>query len=97
MLKAVGRRLAGVMGVGRGEWPRLLSMAGLFGWVMFGWAMGRAGRDAYFIKAAGTEHLPYMYVLSAALMVAVSAIYASVVDRVPRYSISARASPPRPR
>jgi ATP/ADP translocase/HEAT repeat protein len=81
------QRLATALGIGSGEWSRLLAMGGLFFWVMLGWAMGRSGRDAYFIKEVGPEHLPYMYILSAVLMVGISGGYTAVVDRMERFRL----------
>ena len=61
-------------------------MALLFFLLMVGWGFGRAGRDAFFIVEAGPEKLPYMYIINAVLMVAFSALYAKVVDRLRRHS-----------
>ena len=50
-----------------------------------GWAFGRCGRDAFFIKEAGPDKLPYMYIINAAFMVLTSVFYSRLVDRITRH------------
>jgi len=45
------------------ERSRLLSSGSLLFLLMTGWALGHAARDAFFIKAAGPEKLPQMYIM----------------------------------
>jgi hypothetical protein len=52
---------------------------------MMGIALGCNGRDAIFLKTAGPEALPYMYMLNAVLMIALSSVYTIVVDRIARH------------
>jgi len=52
--------------------------------LMLGWALGRAGRTAFFIKEAGPDKIPYMYIIGAVLAVIISPLYSSVVDRLDR-------------
>jgi len=60
-------------------------MSSLFFLITFGWAFGRCSRDAFFIKAAGPEQLPYMYFITAGLIVATSYFYSRIVDTMARH------------
>jgi HEAT repeat protein len=60
-------------------------MSSLFFLIMMGIALGCNGRDAIFLKTAGPEALPYMYMLNAVLMIALSSVYTIVVDRIARH------------
>jgi len=80
------RRIIKILGICDKEWMRLLSMSSLFFLLMVGWAFGRCGRDAFFIKEAGPDKLPYMYLINAVLMVVLSVLYSRVVDSMTRYS-----------
>ncbi len=72
------------MGVSDRELPRLASMGALYFVLMFGWGMGMAGRDAFFIKEVGPSKLPIMYILNSVLILLISMGYSRVVDRIGR-------------
>jgi HEAT repeat protein/ATP/ADP translocase len=78
-------RIIKLLGVSEQEWDRLLSMSVLLFLLFVGVVFGRSCRDAFFIKEAGYQNLPYMYILNALLMVIVSGVYSQVVDRLPRF------------
>ena len=78
-------RIIKLLGICDKEWTRLISMSSLFFLLMMGWAFGQCGRDAFFIKTAGPDKLPYMYLINASLMVVISMFYSHVVDNVARY------------
>lgn len=65
-----------LIGVADREWARLESTAVLSFVLMAGLAFARAGRDALFIKTAGVESLPLMYVINGLLMAVFAALYA---------------------
>jgi len=78
-------RITKILGICDKEWERLLSMSGLFFFLMVGLAFGWCGRDAFFIKEAGPDKLPYMYLINSGLMVVTSVFYSRVVDKMARY------------
>lgn len=69
------------------EAPRALALSGLFMLIMAGIEFGRTGRDGFFLKEAGPDKIPYMYVLNAAFMFLISLVYGKFVDRVSRYKV----------
>ena len=78
-------RITKILGICDRERSRLLSMGSLFFLPMVGWAFGCAGRDALFVKQAGPDKLPYMYIINACLMAVIAALYARAMDRIARY------------
>ena len=75
------------LGVTIGERRRLLSMAALFLILMIATTLARAVRDAVFVKLAGPDQLPLMYIANSVLAVLLTALYARVVDRLPRHQL----------
>ncbi len=69
------------------EAPRALALSALFMLIMGGIEFGRTGRDGFFLKEAGPDKIPYMYVLNAAFMFIISFVYGKFVDRVSRYKV----------
>jgi len=78
-------RVYKIIGVGKGEEKRFFFMGILLFLLFAGTVFGRSGRDAIFLKRAGYENLPYMYIINAFLMVFVSVVYSSIVDKLSRY------------
>ncbi len=75
-------------GIGGGGF-RLAAMCALLFLVMVGIVFGRSGRDAIFIREIGSAKLPFMYLLTAVVMVGASGLYARVVDRMSRFRLLA--------
>ena len=78
-------RILTFLNINRTETGRLISMSSLLFLLMVGIIFGRSCRDAIFIKEAGYQNLPYMYILTALLMVITSGFYSRIVDKVSRY------------
>ncbi|MBL8021467.1 MAG: HEAT repeat domain-containing protein [Leptospirales bacterium] len=71
-----------LFGIAEKEWPRVRSMAWLCFMLMAALAIGRSARDAFFIKNAGVESLPFVYVINGLLVATIAAIYTRVVHRL---------------
>lgn len=78
-------RIIKTLGICDKEWTRTLAMSSLFFLLTLGWAFGRCSRDAFFIKTAGPDKLPYMYLITAGLMVVTSILYSRLVDTMARH------------
>ncbi len=68
----------------RGEGARVLLAAAANFLVMGGVMFGRNARDSLFLKNFGIQYLPYMYAVSALLVVACAVVYSGMVDRIDR-------------
>ena len=53
--------------------------------LLVGWAFGRSSRDAIFIKEAGPDHLPYVYIIGSLIVMASAPFYSMVVGRIARH------------
>lgn len=78
-----------IPGIAQKEMPRLKAAAGLSFLLMAGLAFARSGRDALFIKAAGVENLPWMYVANGLLMALFAALYARFVSHFSMHRVLA--------
>lgn len=67
------------------EWQRTFSMALLFLLYAIGLGIGRSATDAFFIKTAGSQNIPYMYIWNAGAMVLMAAFYSAAERRLLRY------------
>lgn len=66
---------------------RLCSICALYFLVMIAWSLGRSASVSYFLKDAGPEKLPYMYLINSVLIVFISPLYSRIVDRIARYNL----------
>ncbi len=82
-------RLLRTAGLAEREWPRFLTMAGLFFLIMAGLGVGRSAAESLFLGNAGSRYVPYMLVLNAVSMVVVSFVYSIIENRVSRFHILA--------
>ncbi|MEE2993350.1 MAG: Npt1/Npt2 family nucleotide transporter [Gemmatimonadota bacterium] len=78
-------RVSRTLGICDGEWGRLISMSTLVFLLLVGWAFGRSSRDAIFIKEAGPDHLPYVYIIGSLIVMASAPFYSMVVGRIARH------------
>lgn len=85
LLKTTEKKLSQWFGITEHEAPRLFTTATLWFITMAGIEIGRIGRDGYFLKEAGPEKIPYMYLLNAVFMFVIYLGYSRVVDRVARH------------
>lgn len=84
LLSQLHRLLARWSPVQAGEGGRVL-LAGTAYFLVFGGSIiGRNARDSLFLKNFGVENLPYMYAVSALLVVACATIYTTLLERVER-------------
>ncbi|MCE9596649.1 MAG: cyclic nucleotide-binding domain-containing protein [Spirochaetia bacterium] len=74
--------VARMLGITEKEWPRARSMAMLCLMLMAALAIGRSARDAFFIKNAGVDNLPFVYVINGILVATIAAVYTRVVHRL---------------
>ncbi|MCB1172549.1 MAG: HEAT repeat domain-containing protein [Leptospiraceae bacterium] len=81
------QRLYSLLGVTHRDARRVLVVAAMFFILLCGLAMGRSATDAFFIKSAGTQYIPYMYVINAFAMVLVSYMYSRLEKLVSRYRL----------
>lgn len=95
MIQGLGRgyrrdilsRLLRTAGLAEREWPRFLTMAGLFFLIMAGLGIGRSAAESLFLGNAGSGYIPHMLVLNAASMVVVSVVYSLVEKRISRFHL----------
>ncbi|MCR9142179.1 MAG: cyclic nucleotide-binding domain-containing protein [bacterium] len=80
-------RLLRTAGLAEREWPRFLSMAGLFFLIMVGLGVGRSAAESLFLGNAGSQYVPHMLVLNAVSMVVVSVAYSIVENRLSRFHL----------
>lgn len=77
------------IGIAEKERTRLEAMAALSFVLMAGLAFARSSRDALFIKSAGVDNLPWMYVINGLLMAVFAALYARFVPHFSMHRVLA--------
>jgi HEAT repeat protein len=77
------RRLERLLLIRQGERRFVIYFAICYLLIGIGLAIGRGTADALFFKRYGIQYLPVMYMILSGVLVAVSAVYAAFVDRMP--------------
>ncbi len=76
------QKVAHVLHLSERELRRTLAVCAMHFVLMVGWGSGSAGCNGLFIKEIGPDWLPVMYILNAAMMILVSAVYSLLVRHI---------------
>ena len=78
-------RFTKLLGIAEKERLRFFSLSSLFFVLLISWSLANCARNAYFMKEAGPDKLPYMYMVNAVFMIIAASAYSRVVDRMARH------------